>query len=152
MSCTWRAEFESAACRRLPSDFFISFASAHSTPDRPKTFHHFFDFKHHHSTHTDGPAFCGCSRASKNIWKCQKPLSKPTFAWTQGSSWGSLPPQGSVPVDSALGGRSWELVKCGLAKMCRYQAPVGGPWRFDWPRSPLRCGPTLPTLDTSVLP
>jgi hypothetical protein len=23
-----------------------------------------------------------------------------------------------------------------LAKMCRYQAPAGGPWRFDWPRPP----------------
>ena len=90
MSCTRRAEFESAVCRRVSSDCFISFASAHSTPDRPKKFHHFFDFKQHHSTHTDGPAFCGCSRTSKNIRKCQKPLRKSTFScvwWSRGPTY-----------------------------------------------------------------
>ena len=42
----------------------------------------------------------------------------------------------SVPVGPRSSGSKGIGKNGELAKMCRYQAPAGGPWRFDWPRPP----------------
>ena len=65
------------------------------TTDRPKYFHHFFDFKHHHSTHPDGPACCGCSGASKSIGKQQNPYENRRFCGSGGA--GARVPGGGSP-------------------------------------------------------
>ena len=85
MSCARRAEFESAPSRRVPADFSVFTTFLHSTTDRPKKFHHFFDFKHHHSTHPDGPAFCGCSGTSKIIGKPENPYENRRFCVSGGA-------------------------------------------------------------------
>ena len=91
MSCTRRAEFESAPSRPVPADFSVFTTFSHSTTDRPKKFDHYFDFKHHHSTHPDGPAFCGCSGTSKIIGKHENPYENRRFPVSGGAGTRGLP-------------------------------------------------------------
>ena len=107
MSCTRRAEFESAVCNGGYSRFFSVFvASVHSTTDRPKKCHHFFDFKHHHSTHPDGPSFVGVQGHQKPLENTKTLMKIDVFLClvVQESGfyrWGSAPPD-PMPISGSV--------------------------------------------------
>ena len=58
---------------------FLVFSTSVSRPT--KKILSFFDFKHHHSTHPDGPAFCGCSVTSKSMGKHENPYENRSHSW-----------------------------------------------------------------------
>ena len=74
----------------------------------------FFDFKHHHSTHPDGPAFCGCSGYHKSLENTENFMRIDVFgvsggAGTRGTGGATAKSAFSCALPPLTSGRAFQI-------------------------------------------